>query len=398
MIKVFRYLLYTLFIPFWWLQLIIPRNRNIWIFGAWFGEKFSDNSRALIEYIRNEHAEIKTVWLSRNVKVIEHLRKEGICCYNINSVKGIYFSLIAKYIVVSNSKRDINAFFINGGKSVQLWHGVPMKKIGVDSKQHTLSILQKILFKYFFPFKYEYNYSNYLSTSPIFDSIICTAFVAQPEKLIHAGYPRNDMLKNNQITDSVIKNLKEDFKDAKVIGYFPTHRGDYISNIDYFTNNSFDKNRFNQFLHQNNLLFVYKGHFFVNEKKKLELDDNSDNRIYQVLDDEMLNFNSLLVDVDILITDYSGAYFDFLLTQKPIIFFPYDLKEYMSDDRGLYFDYFRDIVCGPVVYNWEEVIVAIQNLIKHDDYKEKRKNKNKQYNFYCDNKNSERIFQQMYLK
>ena len=43
--------------------------------------------------------------------------------------------------------------------------------------------------------------------------------------------------------------------------------------------------------------------------------------------------------VDCLITDYSSIYFDYLLLDRPIIFFPYDFDHYAADERKLLFDY-----------------------------------------------------------
>ena len=47
---------------------IFPRDDNLWVFGSWYGEKFSDNSRALFDYCvtkKNKNL-LKFVWLTRN--------------------------------------------------------------------------------------------------------------------------------------------------------------------------------------------------------------------------------------------------------------------------------------------------------------------------------------------
>ena len=41
----------------------------------------------------------------------------------------------------------------------------------------------------------------------------------------------------------------------------------------------------------------------------------------------------------VLVTDYSSVYFDYLLSGKPVVFFCYDLEEYLRDERAMYFSY-----------------------------------------------------------
>lgn len=53
-------------------------------------------------------------------------------------------------------------------------------------------------------------------------------------------------------------------------------------------------------------------------------------------------------------TDYSSLYFDFLLWNRPILFFPYDLEYYRNEDRGLIFDY-EEFTPGPKAYGIEDL-------------------------------------------
>ena len=61
---------------------IIPIDKNLWVFGAWFGEKYADNSKYLFEYVNENHTEIRAVWLTQNhatlklvleTKVMKHI-------------------------------------------------------------------------------------------------------------------------------------------------------------------------------------------------------------------------------------------------------------------------------------------------------------------------------------
>ncbi|WOC39794.1 CDP-glycerol glycerophosphotransferase family protein [Polaribacter sp. HL-MS24] len=82
-------------------------------------------------------------------------------------------------------------------------------------------------------------------------------------------------------------------------------------------------------------IMLYKSHFmgvnvsdFTNTERIIHFDSEIEPDI-----------NLFMKDVDVLITDYSGAYFDFKLTSKPIIPSPFDLEEYMSFSRKLYIEY-----------------------------------------------------------
>ncbi|MCP5462729.1 MAG: CDP-glycerol glycerophosphotransferase family protein [bacterium] len=69
--------------------LFFPKKKNLWVFGAWFGEKFSDNSKYLFQYIATNHPEIQAVWLTKNKQTFNFLRKQGFECYYLPSAKGL---------------------------------------------------------------------------------------------------------------------------------------------------------------------------------------------------------------------------------------------------------------------------------------------------------------------
>ena len=69
-----------------------------------------------------------------------------------------------------------------------------------------------------------------------------------------------------------------------------------------------------------------------------------------------------------LITDYSGIFFDFLLLEKPIIFYCYDYYKYLKKDRELYFHYLdKDITPGPKVYEYTILKKEILSNLKRGD-------------------------------
>jgi CDP-glycerol glycerophosphotransferase len=69
----------------------------------------------------------------------------------------------------------------------------------------------------------------------------------------------------------------------------------------------------------------------------------------------------LLLAADVLVTDYSSAVFDFVLTGRPIVFFTPDLEDYRDEIRGFSIDFEADAP-GPLLRTAEEVVEALQDI------------------------------------
>ena len=387
--KLLKYLGFLLFNPIWYLQLIIPRNKKVWIFGAWYGEKYSDNVKVLFEYVNENLPEIKTIWLTRNRTVIEQLELENKNVANINGIRGIYYSLIAGKVIFSSGKNDVNKFFINGAILINTWHGAPMKKIGLDDKFASTSNSWKGIIRYLFPFIWEYNVDFLVSIAEVFNSNLCTAFNLRNDQIILSGYPRCDLLFN---TDLHYLTLKWDnmFNKPRKIMYLPTFRSEVDAFLP-FENFGFEEDVWGDYLKESNSILISKGHFIdkkIGDSSKVE-------RIIHISDDAVPELNDLLKDIDVLITDYSGVYFDFLLTDKPIILAPFDLEVYLSESRELYFEYY-DVVCGPVTINWDQILKYLQ-MPTNEIFNEHNYNQKKIYfNKYCSGGNAKRLTEHIF--
>ena len=93
-----------------------------------------------------------------------------------------------------------------------------------------------------------------------------------------------------------------------------------------------------------------------------------------------------LKHVDLLITDYSSIYFDFLLLDRPIIFFCFDLEDYLAKNRDMYFEY-NKVTPGDKARNYAELKTCIIKALKgQDEYsEERRKIKNIMFNYKSEN-------------
>lgn len=382
--KGLRYLLYLLWLPVWWLQKLMPRRRNLWILGGWYGLKYSDNSKCLFEYLSRNRASVDAVWMTWSEELHSRLSSEGLNVVKASSLKGVWLHLRAKYVIYSSGKNDVNPWFINGAIVVNTWHGAPMKKIGQDDIYGYDRTKDRVI-RLLFPWIREYGITATVSTSDVFTPLMQSAFQLPPERVLCTGYPRNDLFFRSD-SHPLVKKWNDLFSIPRKIFYLPTFR-DHSGNFRPFANYGFDESKMHAFLESTGSLLISKGHYI---DKQLEAPSGS-SRIIHLNDSDVDDLNFVLKDADILITDYSGVYFDFLITGKPVLFSPFDIADYLAGHRELYFDY-NSIACGPVAGNWDEVINGLAELISDDRYAAKRHEMNARFNKYSDNLNSDRLF------
>lgn len=373
---------------------IILKDANSWVFGSMYGNSYNDNSKYLFEYISRIPGQ-KAIWLTRNKKVHDTINELGYRAYYFYSIKGIYCSLIAKYVVISYSYDDVSIFSYLlpwNSKVINLFHGTPLKLLRKDSEKLSSKLLRIAIYKYMGK-----KYDVVLSTSEISNEKLNLLFDIPISQYCITGYPRNDVILNNNVESKYLKNITANNDPKKIILYMPTFRKEYInsSNFNLFEKYGFNVNKLSTVLNKNNAIFLIKLHYNDYQKSSKLLDSlrNVEN-IYIINNNDISDdIYPLLSKVDLLITDYSSIYFDFLLLDKPIIFACFDKTKYETKDRGFNFDY--DLMTpGPKVYNWSDLCDQISICLEEPSlYKKDRDFVSKMVNKYTDNNNSKRAYQ-----
>lgn len=384
-----------IFLLLWITSIAFPKNKRLWVFGAWYGQSYSDNSRYLYEYVCINEPEVMAVWLTRNNNVYRELKKYGKKVYLTRSLKGFWIALRAGIVFVSSDMLDVNFIACHGALKVQLWHGIPLKKIGLDDKIYTnpdsrksLILLRSIWRKIFD------SYNLVVSSSPIVSERFVTAFGIKKEQILLTGYPRNDViLNNNPLKINILEDLKHKWDADKVILYAPTFRKEENDGKDLFRD--LDMQKLNECLISHNAAFVIKLHYVQREQTILSNKEINHYHMHLFNEDEAQDINYILPYTGILITDYSSVYFDYLLLNRPIIFTPFDIENYTVIHREFYEDY-DNATPGPKCRNWDEVIKALDDVLcGNDEYKQSRMEKRRIYNIYADTGNCERIIKEI---
>jgi len=368
---------------------LIPKKKNLWIFGSWFSKKYTDNSKFLFEYVNKNHKEIEAVWITAEQCVMQELQSKNSKVVYRYSLKGLWYVLRAKSVIfVQGPNEDI----LNGinwyvTKNIQLWHGTPLKKINYDDnlcvKNRDFLKFKLFIKKIFFPVMY-YKYDFFPACSNEDKKNFASAFLLNSEKVKITGYPRNDIFLNNkQLSKKML---------FKII-YMPTFRGEKESTFDFFTQFAFNQKEIEKKLKEMSAELFLKLHPVNKPNSEILVEINNSENIFFY--DENSDIYEELHEFGILITDFSSVYFDYLLTDKPIIFASFDLDEYLTNDRELYYDY-DEVTPGPKCKDWNEVIEWIEKFKNNPDLfsDERGKIKNK-FHKYHDGKSCERVYQEI---
>jgi len=370
-----------IFIPFFYISsYIIPKNKNLVLLGANIGGKFVGNTKYFYIYLNKKNVDFEYFWITKNKKLYKKLLDKGLPVVHLNSLKGIWSVLRANLLVVEQGAKDITGrtFLIGNYNIINTWHGILIKKVFFDIKNRSKydKFVHNLL-------KWEFkSYDFIVSTSDCVSENLKTAFLNDNVKIV--GYPRNDLLFDESLKfNDYKKELKLD-KYKKIFLYAPTHRKRRL--IKPFSKRNIEE--LNRYMKDNNYLFLIKTHPAVATQFK-NLSDKSN---ILLIPQKISDAHEIFIYSDVLITDYSGVMFDFSLTRKPIIFYPFDYKEY-SQERGFYYDYYS-VLPGPFAENEKELIKLIKKVdkwSKEKEYKKRYKKFVNKFHFYQDGKSSERL-------
>ena len=229
---------------------------------------------------------------------------------------------------------------------VQLWHAPgASKKFGGSVDIESRPILKKI----------SNNTDWLIVTSDDIKKYYAEAFQISENKIKALGLPRMDYYFENHDSKELKNKFCKDYgisPDKKIILYAPTFRDEEEFNNVF---NYFDLEKFNKELSDEYVLALRLHPKIKNFYKE---DISSKGQYIDVSD--FKNEQELMLLSDMLITDYSSIMIEYSILSRPIVFFTYDLDNYLSKERGFYYD-FEKTVPGPIVYTSDELIDAIKN-------------------------------------
>jgi CDP-glycerol glycerophosphotransferase (TagB/SpsB family) len=384
------------------LTLVMKRDPRLMIVINRPGTSFADNSKYFFVYATDLAQKDERIVMLTVDPVLQ--RK----IFNAGGESVLHPSLQSFFLLLRCSKvvTDMDWFnfgsypLTSGAKLIQLWHGAPLKHIELDlywKRLDRMPVWVRSLLRF---------QKWIIGRYPIYDIVISTSqwFITEvfekcfkARQFVPTGYPRNDILFGWPVTDSIAYRLAWINVDKKALGmvndckakgykiclYVPTFRKE----LDDPFKSILKLERLSSFAKENNLIFVLKLHPFMHGHSRIQHHPNI------ITYEPLCDVYPLMPECDLLITDYSSIYFDFLLLDRPILFFAYDFEEYITQDRNIYFDY-EAMTPGQKCYTYDEFELQLKSIVNNgcsDGWNEMRQKVRTYTHDHIDNQANRRL-------
>lgn len=221
--------------------------------------------------------------------------------------------------------------------------------------ENNYPLIKKLVFKPMISNNYDYIFTP--SSNLI--KIMANSFNTKESRIKVLGQPRNDGILNK--SSAIISYMSTEYSSkTKHILYAPTFRDEYETELFPFPD--FDIDKLNEFLTKNDIVI----HLRVHQNEGSIVEKFLGGNILELNNDKVDDITNILNEFDLLITDYSSIYIDYLITHKPILFLPYDKNAYFKN-RGLNFKY-DTVTPGPKPMNQKQFLIDVEKLFYNTNY------------------------------
>lgn len=335
-----------------------PVLDNTILYESFWGRGLVDNPYAIfLELLeRQEFSNFKHIWViddfEDNQPIIDAYKgRPNIAFVQYRSKEYVEALATAKYLV---NNTTFQKFFSKRPEQVYIntWHGTPIKAMGYDVAEGNYAAANTV--RNFLCADYLLSANNQMTRMYLHSYKMQEIYTGE---ILEEGYPRNDLLVRTSLEG--IKRKLEAYgiqlqENKKIILYAPTWReiapGRAVVNPSELLE---VKDRLEAALDCEKYQILIKPHQLVYKRLK-------DMAEYKgLLVPATIDANELMSVVDIMISDYSSIFLDYMTLERPILFYIPDLEEY-KQTRGL--DIMPEDLPGPTSSRLEDIIDAIQNM------------------------------------
>lgn len=346
--------------------LVVPRTPRLWVFGSGIG--VGEGALPLYRLARATlPASVRLVWLAGSAAELSTARELGLDAEPRSGWRGLCLTLRARVLVVTHGFGDVNRFATRGGYVVQLWHGIPLKRLHLDSPAALrVSFLPNHrLVRAVVARAYRFTLQG-ISVFPVASLAVAprivSAFGIPSDRVIVTGDPRDDVLlsgtpesREAAARELIVAAVGELPDGARIVLSAPTWRD---GQPDPGVPGTTEWDAIVSWLESTNSVLLLRTHP-LGRGDYAGGAERSD-RIRMLGSELLTEITPALPAVDALVTDYSSIAFDYSLVGGPIVFLAPDVEHY-GKSRGLYSPY-RAFTGGRQVSTWAHVLWALGDI------------------------------------
>ena len=345
--------------------LVVPRGER-WVFGC--GAGIGDGALALHRLATDEgHA---TLWLTASDREDRDAAALGLRTVRKGGLRGWWATARAGVIVVTHGLGDVNRYAIPGAFVVQLWHGIPLKRIGLDSPATTqvpdvpgapvLRRLIGILYR-----RTAQRIRVLPAASHRSRGRLESAFALGGDRVVVTGEPRVDVLsagsagQRRSTASAVLSAVIGPLTPAtRTILYAPTWRD---GAADPAVPDAAQWVEIIRLLEQRDAVLLVRSHPLGEGAYAPPLPST---RVRMLGAGLLADMTPVLPAVDVLITDYSSLAYDVGLLAMPVLYLAPDAEEY-ARTRGFY-GRFRDVAGDDAAGDWQALLAQLAAVLDDD--------------------------------
>ncbi|MFK4761375.1 CDP-glycerol glycerophosphotransferase family protein [Microbacterium sp. ZW T5_45] len=341
---------------------IVPRGTR-WVFGC--GAGVGDGALALQRLAAAEGHD--TIWLTSTDRERRDAAALGIRTVPKHGLRGWWQTARAGVLVVTHGLGDVNRYANGGAFLVQLWHGIPLKRIGLDSPATTqvpdvpgsgvLRRIVAILYR---------GAAQRIRVLPAAShrsrGRLESAFGLGSDRVVVTGEPRVDVLSAGRPEErrATASALLADVIDgipsgARTILYAPTWRD---GAADPAVPSAAQWVEIIRALEATDSVLLVRSHPLGAGAYTPPLPSR---RVRMLGSDVLPDVTPVLPAVEVLVTDYSSLAYDVGLLGMPVLYLAPDVEEY-ARTRGFYGGY-GEVAGADAARSWDDLIAQLRGIL-----------------------------------
>jgi CDP-glycerol glycerophosphotransferase len=382
-------------------SVVVPRSDTRWVVGC--GSGIGEGALEIFLLARGKDPRLRLTWLARDDRELSQARKLGMTAVLKSSANGLWLTLRARVLVVTHGFGDVNRYGTRGGFVVQLWHGIPLKLIQLDSPatmsmglpgaRHLRGLLRRA-------YRMAYDGIGLVAAaSPLAADRLRTAFGLPAERIAVTGDPRDDVLsrgtpskRSERARALLLSSLGHDDTTSRIVLFAPTWRD---GEADPGLPVGGQWRQIDAYLRASDSLLVLRPH--PHSVGDYRSGAESSDRILLLDSSALSDVTPVLPCVAVLITDYSSIAFDYSLTGGPVLFLAPDEESY-TESRGLYEPY-REFSGGRAVRSWPALLGQLARLDEDEPWAAEVRRHSaglaSRYFTFTDGRNAERVYSEI---